>query len=215
VKSTASNPASNFGLVETFPRIALPEELATADFNRTHAGAIILNYANPLGSGASILEGFHACAIFRYSSGVPYTRFAPFTASGAAGSFEFGTWPIEDPRTAVPLEATNSSRGPWNTTLDLRVSQEMNLGPVALVLFVDVLNVLDTRNVTNVFPMTGAPNDDAWSQNPRFLSYQSRAHYEPFYRAINLDNRYGLMKAGAPDTYGAPRELRLGLRIEI
>jgi len=215
-KSTASNPSSNFGLLERGSRVVLPELPVTADFSRTHVGSIILDYSSPLGSESSILEGFRACAIFRYSSGVPYTRIAPFTASGAAGTFEFGTQPIADPRWAVPLEATNSSRGPWNTTLDLRVSQEMDLGPVVLVLFVDVLNVLDTRNVTNVFPMTGAPNDDAWFSHPYFLvGYKDIPFYESFYRAVNLNNRHALLRAGVADTYGPPRELRFGIRVEM
>jgi hypothetical protein len=84
-----------------------------------------------------------------------------------------------------------------------------------MTLSVAVLNVLNTKQVLNVFPATGSATDDGWFSNPASGQYLGVADYQSFYRAINLDNRWAYAQATGSDIYGSPRQIRVGLRAEL
>lgn len=135
-------------------------------------------------------------------SGVPYT------ASRNVNS------PLSS--TSNLLKGTiNGSRKPWQFRLDLRVDKDIyfnmgkaekeNVRQVYMNVYLQVLNVLDTKNVISVYPYTGDPDDDG---------YLSAAEWQ---REINtqLDPQsfrdlYNIY-VDQPNNYSTPRQIRLGL----
>jgi hypothetical protein len=130
--------------------------------------------------------------------------------------------PINDRRFSFPQEPVNSSTTPFVFNIDLQIGKMFKLGPVNMELYVNVLNLLNTKQIINVYPTTGSAEDDGILTNPLSASYRAIPNYEAFYRAINLQNRWAAMGTGASlvgygagDMYGVPRQIRVGVRAEI
>ncbi|MCB9296128.1 MAG: TonB-dependent receptor [Lewinellaceae bacterium] len=84
-------------------------------------------------------------------SGRPYT--ARFQAQQLTGAGTIG--------------ALNGARKPWNFTLNLRVDKNFDLGSkLGLNIYCRISNVLDRRNVINVYEATGSPEDDGFLRTP-------------------------------------------------
>lgn len=85
-------------------------------------------------------------------SGRPYTaNLTPFELTGA------GT-----------VGAINGARKPWNFTLNLRVDKRFDIGNnLGLNVYLRVSNVLDQRNIINVYPASGSAEDDGFLASPR------------------------------------------------
>jgi hypothetical protein len=96
----------------------------------------------------------------------------------------------------------------------MNVSKVFSIGDMSLVLYANVLNVLNTKEVLNVFPNTGTPTDDGWLKASAAQQYKLIPLYEEFYRTINLENRWGIMSYRS-DVYSAPRQVRVGVRLEL
>jgi outer membrane receptor protein involved in Fe transport len=57
----------------------------------------------------------------------------------------------------------NGARKPWNFVVNLRVDKNFNIGNnMGLNIYCRVSNVLDRRNVINVYSATGSPSDDGF-----------------------------------------------------
>lgn len=88
-----------------------------------------------------------------------------------------------------------------------------------LEIYANVLNLLNTKEILNVYPDTGVPTDDGWLKTPSATQYKAIPNYTAFYNALNLQNRWGIMTYGANvgmgDTYGTPRQIRVGVRMEL
>jgi hypothetical protein len=78
-----------------------------------------------------------------------------------------------------------------------------------------VTNLLDTKNIINVYPRTGSANADGWLESTVARNYLSIPQYETFYRIINQQNRWAYMSATGNDLYGTPRQVRFGVRVGI
>lgn len=74
-------------------------------------------------------------------------------------------------KTLQPLEfggagvvgSINGARQPWNFVLNLRVDKNFNIGNnLGLNVYCRVSNLLDRRNVINVYSATGSPDDDGY-----------------------------------------------------
>ena len=64
--------------------------------------------------------------------------------------------------------AINGSRKPWNFTLNLRIDKRFTIADnLGLNLYLRVSNVLDRRNVINVYPATGSAEDDGFLSSSR------------------------------------------------
>lgn len=104
------------------------------------------------------LAGFHPLQnssfslLFRYGSGLPYTK-------GQRGA----TQPYE----------INNERMPATWTLDLLIDREFNFGSLKVIPFLDIYNLTNRENVLYVDPFTGEPDDllgdgetEAYAANP-------------------------------------------------
>lgn len=66
----------------------------------------------------------------------------------------------------------NGARLPWNYTINARIDKDFNLsktGNLGLNIYFRVSNLLDTRNIVNVYPATGSPDDDGYLVSARGL----------------------------------------------
>ncbi|MCF8347651.1 MAG: carboxypeptidase-like regulatory domain-containing protein [Bacteroidales bacterium] len=107
------------------------------------------------------------------------------------------------------------SRLPWQFRLDLRVDRDIyfNLGKskgdnakkAFMNVYLQVLNLLDTKNIINVYPYTGNANDDGYLTAPEWQRQINNQVDPTSFRelySIFVDN---------PGNYSTPRQIRLGL----
>ncbi|MCI0708180.1 MAG: TonB-dependent receptor [Ignavibacteriae bacterium] len=216
-RGTASNPASSRNAVSdgSGTSTLFPSFINSLDFDQTHRGTLLLDYRWAKGDGGPVLEGFGVNTLLTFNSGHAYTKIREPENLGQASPWNIGIRPIIDPRTRNPVEPLNSSTTPWMFNVDLSASKVFYFESFTAELYLNVLNLFDTKHVVNVFPNTGTPTDDAWLRSPLATSYVATANYADFYKAINIDNRVAYLNATGNDMYGTPREVRLGLKLEI
>jgi hypothetical protein len=157
-KGTGSDPRSyisSFGrFIDPVTGTALSPAQAVqpTDFDQRHTftGSLTANFDEDVASGSSwnpLLRNMDIAITARAASGLPYTR--SLTAStggrGATG--------------ARYSELTNSSRLPWNFLSDARLTKGFQVSGTSMAAFVDVQNLLNTRNTTNVYGFTSSPID--------------------------------------------------------
>jgi hypothetical protein len=141
------------------------------------------------------------------NSGTPYTRQSRATREGAAIGWQ------DNGQRAVQ-GSVNGARNPWQFRIDLKIDKDF---PVKISdkkkaninVYLQVQNLLDTRNVTNVYRATGNATDDGFIQSPdgQQLSgsqVDSQAFIDQYY--IKLQN---------PDNYSQPRRTRIGVRFDF
>mgnify|MGYP000023542103 CR=1 FL=1 len=86
----------------------------------------------------AVLDSFGAHVIAYMGNGFPY--------SPPGGKGDPATW--------------NTRLKPWRSNVDAALSKPVRLGRLSLNLVAEVLNVLDIRDIMNVYAATGQPNDD-------------------------------------------------------
>ena len=127
-----------------------PQAILPTDFSRPHnlAIAAALNFPNDWQQGSivgSVLENVGLFATFRYTSGTPYTR----CSSDADETVVSG-----DNCDAFFPDPLNSSRLPSFKNLDLRLTKGFAVGGVDLTGYLEARNVLNFRNIIQVFSTT-------------------------------------------------------------
>jgi outer membrane receptor protein involved in Fe transport len=213
-QGTGSNSQSAFGAIEQ--NIGTPTNFINPlDFNQTHVGTLYLDYRFDRGDGGPILEGFGINALISFNSGHNYTKIREPRELGQASAWNVGIRPLIDPRSSFPAEPINASSTPWVFNIDLNVGKTVWIGGVTAELYVNVLNLLNTKHVLNVYPSTGTPYDDGWLTSAFAAGFHSIPNYADFYRAINLDNQWAYQLATGNEMFGTPRQIRVGLRLDI
>ncbi len=215
-QGTGSFPNSNRGIV-TAPldgvTIFKPQYVTPLEFNNSFRGNVNLDYRFGREDGPSVLQQLGGSILFSFNSGHPFTR-------GKGGDNLEG-----DARDRQPIEPLNSSTTPWNFQVDLRIDKTFSLfGSLNANIYLYVINLLDTKNIQNVFLRTGSVSDDGYLDNPSQggkLVETLGPQYAQLYRAINLDyyEQWQYATTGAayttsPFFYGPPRQIRLGIRLE-
>ena len=202
-QATGSNSATHFNIAwqdvsgpdgqPYFPVIPAP-----TTFDRTHFGNINLDYRfaendGPVLFDSKILERAGANFLFTFSSGIRYTR------NQVDGVF-FGT------NAPVSYENINASSAPWNFQLDLRVNKVIGMMKgVDLDVYVWVVNVLNTKNIVNVYPATGLPDNDGYlttDNGANYLASQKEGVADFYKYLIDVEGNYS-----------TPRVIRLGARL--
>lgn len=132
----------------------------------------------------------------------------PYTASKNANS----------PISAVQniLKGTyGGSRLPWQFRMDLRVDKDFyfksrevagdNQKRIYMNVYLQVLNLLNTKNIINVYPYTGNPDDDGYLSAPEWQrQINSQIDPQSFYDLYSI-------YVDSPFNYSMPRQIRLGL----
>ena len=205
-QGSGSYPNANWAIVTgTTNQGFRPQYVAPLAYDNAVRGNLNIDYRFGTGDGGPVLEQLGASLLFTFHSGHPYTR----TSTPTNGR--------------LAVEPLNSSTTPWEFQLDMKVDKTLRiLDRLDLNLYVYVINVFDTKNVENVFPMTGSPTDDGYISNPStggklaaqygasyvglnsaYLNYSNPGSFSPVYQ-------FG----STPVFYGPPRQIRAGVRVE-
>lgn len=213
-RGTGASSASNGVAVSDEIKARFPNFTALLPYNQTHRGNLVLDYRFGKGDGGPILEGMGVYVLMSFNSGHNYTKVEEPLNLGQSNPWNVGVRMMADARGRIPVEPANASTTPWVFNIDLNWNKQFYFPGFNFELYVNVLNVLNSKRVINVYPTTGTPFDDGWLKSPSATTYKTIPYYEAFYRAINLDNRWGLMNYYG-DTYDAPRQIRVGARVEL
>lgn len=164
------------------------------------------DYNGPTIKGKQILSDFGVNLIIRARSGEPYTQQSNATPEAL----------LSVPTRPILKGQLNGSRLPWNFKVDLKISKGFSFntkkkesGAVGRPLYLNVniwiQNLLDTRNIINVYPYTGNPDDDGY--------LTSAIGQQDIGNQINPQSYIDLYRAwiNNPDNYSLPRFIRLGL----
>lgn len=167
----------------------------------------------PTINGVHFLENAGINLLFRTTSGAPYTRYAEVQNI------------LSGQHTNRRIQGgVNSSRLPWQYTLDLRVDKDFvinfnkkgedlrNLrrqGGLYFNAYFRVENVFNTRNVLGVYGYTGSPDDDAYLTSGTGITTANNTvnpqSFMDLYRIAMLN----------PGFFGAPRTMSLGLQVNF
>lgn len=203
----------------------LPNTISPVQFNQAHRGTVNLDYRFGKDDGGSILERLGANLLFTFNSGHAFTKADPNAGTGQRGPEEGGILADDDPRSRTPAGALGSATTPWVFQFDLKVDKTVSVsGMFDVNLYVYVLNLLNTKNVYNVYVRSGSAEDDGFLSNPTISQDIVRARgqtYIDMYRAINLANRQhywrnqlnGTNAFEGGDIYGPPRQIRFGINV--
>jgi hypothetical protein len=155
--------------------------------NRNKSGKAPIQILSNLGGNLTLTGG----------SGTPYTASSKIMPYGGMG-------PIKG--------SLNGSRLPWQFLLNLRLDKDFNFylakgnkKPATINVYLDILNLLNTLNVTGVYPATGSPVDDGYLTAPEYQNQISQQVSPESYRdlySVYIENPYN---------YATPRQIRLGL----
>jgi outer membrane receptor protein involved in Fe transport len=192
-----------------------PTVISPLDFNQTHRGAVNIDYRFGEGDGGPILQRLGLNMLFTFNSGHPFTL-----SSGSPGQQgpETGALVENDPRASNPREAVGASTTPWNFNFDLRFDKSVSIGPLEVNFYLYIQNVLDTRNVLNVYRRTGNADDDGYLTNPDLSGAVIESfgpRYVEMFRAINLENGQHYKNVTGNDLWGSPRQMRFGVKLEL
>lgn len=190
------------------------------DFDQRHA--IVCNVDYRFGSGSNyngpvwtrksgkevrVLDNVGANMVIRAGSGTPYTR-----QSNVTPEAQFGVQ-----KRQILDGSVNGSRLPWQVRMDLRIDKNIDLSwgsaenkKVAnLNIYLQVLNVLNTRNVLNVYRYTGNPDDDGYLYAAQTQNAIAAQNSEQSFRDLYS------VKINNPSNYSIPRRIRLGIMLDF
>jgi hypothetical protein len=215
-EGTNSFVGSGIGSVEANNEV--PTVILPLNYNFTHSGNISVDYRFGVDDGGSILERFGANLLLTFNSGHPYTL-ARDLGLGQNSAWTGGLIPFRDTRGRRPIGPVNSSTTPWQFNLDLRVDKTVSISDFDVNFYVYVTNLLNTKNVINVYQKTGNAYDDGFLQSSDGKSIISKERYtERFadlYRALNLGNRQSAFANYGYDLFSAPRQIRVGVKVNF
>ncbi len=162
-------------------------------------------YNGPKIGDSDILANTGLNLIVRGRSGTPYTQQAAATPEA-----QFGV------QSRPTIEGTvNGSRLPWSFRMDARLEKDFKIGSgkkegkkaTYVNVYLLVQNLLDAKNIINVYDFTGSPLDDGYVTSPEGVetldSQVSRQAYLDQY----------LIKVQNPNNYSIPRRIRVGLSV--
>jgi hypothetical protein len=171
--------------------------------------------AGPSINGKKIFANAGANLTFRATSGTPYSRQGNISQEGAIGLSKI----------SVLSGSLNGSRLPFQYRFDLRVQKSFPItfkkgsgeGDDAdksgkkgnLNIYLQVLNLLNAKNIIDVYRATGNPGDDG------FLTDQaSSSVINNFPSPTAFVDQYSI-KINNPNNYSIPRRMRIGVTLDF
>jgi outer membrane receptor protein involved in Fe transport len=170
------------------------------DFDQRHNFSVLFDYRfgegkdynGPKWFGADILANAGANFVLQSGSGSPFTK--------------------RDINSTYVVGTINGSRMPWHTTIDMKIDKSFTLTfgegdnkkITDLNIYLDVQNLLNTKNTLHVYTYTGNANDDGYLSAAKNQSAIENAEDTEAY--IN----YYSMLINNPARYSLPRRFRLG-----
>ncbi|MEQ9263262.1 MAG: carboxypeptidase-like regulatory domain-containing protein [Owenweeksia sp.] len=156
-------------------------------------------YDGPVWGNSRVFENAGINITMNAISGQPYTkRDAPYPVT------------LGNPSSISQVSGQiNGARLPWQTTFDARINKVFSLSKEkknrSLEVYVQILNLFNTKNVVNVYAYTGSAEDDGYLASS---SAQSQIEQQTNSRAfVDQYNR----RVQSPFNYSLPRRVRLGV----
>ncbi len=201
VSGTSVGNASNILLLGNPP--VFPAIAAALDYDQRHTLTLNADFRAGKDEGPQWLDAHFLGEVglnllFTYGSGFPYTPTHLRSAVFATGPNAVGR----------PTSEISSARTPSTYYLDAKLDKSFSLSGMRWNVYLWAINILGTRNVTNVYDQTGEPDTDGWLESPEGMAFAAQdptGNAVAFYRARVSD----------PFNFGVPRQLRLGLRFEV
>ena len=119
---------------------------------------------------------------------------------------------LQDARSREPQEPVGQSTTPWQNYVNLKVDYTLKLGGMGVTVFAYVENLLDTKNVINVYSRSGNAYDDGFLTDPKLSTEIVAANgqtYVDLYRNINLENRQHYINDFGRDVFATPQIVRM------
>ena len=170
------------------------------------------DYTGPVWFNKQVFADAGLNLVFRAGSGTPYTRKSNITPEA-----DFTT--TANSRSVISGQI-NGSRYPWQFKVDAKIDKNFTIRmgkkkngdarkEVYANVYLQVLNVLNTQNVTTVWAATGSPSDDGYISSPgaqtAISSKVSPQAYIDLYR-LAVNN---------PGNYQMPRRIHLGVQFNF
>ncbi len=186
-------------------------------WDRRHAFNILIDYRWASG------KAYDGPRIGREKSGkAPVDVFQntgfSLTINGGSGTPYTASRNVSSPLSSTTnlLRGTyGGSRLPWQFRLDLRVDRDIyfnlnkakgdNAKKAFMNVYIQVLNLLNTQNIINVYPYTGNADDDGYLTSPEWQR-QINNQVDP----TSFRELYSIF-VDSPSNYSTPRQIRLGL----
>jgi len=206
-RGTGDNPFSDAGEFGAAVQniIYIPQYIVPLSYNHSLTGNLNIDYRFGKDDGPSILHQFGASLLLTFSSGHPYTLGTLKTP----GTSNPNTTVI-DTRNRYAIEPLNSSVTPSNFDVDLNIDKGIDISDnFSADIFVQVINLFNSQNVEDVFSNTGSAQTNAYLTNPNLTGYKQVQKYGPQYSQV-----YQALSLEYAGLYGAPRQIRLGIRLE-
>ena len=194
-----------------------PTVISPLDYSQTHTGSIILDYRYGKNDGGAILQRLGVNTIFTFSSGHPFT-FVFVPPGGQVDAYSAGTDYMLDTRSRKALEPLGSSVTPWNFNIDLRIDKTFSLmSNLDVTLYARITNLLNTRNVLNVYERTGNAYDDGFLSDAAYSETALKTYggdaYREMYEAINLQNGQAYWDQVGRQLWSHPRQIFFGIKL--
>jgi hypothetical protein len=208
-EGTGSNSVSSINLLNSgSPNL---RTIVPLDFDRRHNINLEVDYRygrgkNYLGPswGRKILAALGANFMFRAGSGAPYSRQSNITQDAALTKSQSHTLSGQP----------NGSRLPWSYRMDVRIDKDFifKFGDekekqkiTVLNAYFTVNNLLNTRNIVNVYRLTGNASDDGF-----LTASVSQQEIDAKVNAQSFIDLYSIV-INSPYNYSMPRTLRVGV----
>lgn len=214
-----SGSAENSAIAGLEQNTQLPTIISPLDWAQAHRGSILLDYRFAKGDGGPVFDQFGVNLVYRFNSGRRFTKssgsYGQSSAANSAVDFE------SDTRSRRPLEPINASTAPWNNYVTLRLDKSFDVyQSLSAMVYFEVLNLFDTKNVLNVYSRTGNANDDGFINNfgdPKLESAINNygQNFVDFYRDVNIKNGETYRSILGLELWDTPRQVRLGLKLQF
>lgn len=186
--------------------------LIPLDFDRRHGINLMIDYRygegkdynGPVVKNMQILKNTGFNLTVNGGSGIPYTKSSKIYPIGGNG---------------IISGSLNGSRLPWQFRLDGRVDKDFTLATgkdksgntknTFLNVYLQVLNILNAKNIMGVYQATGNPDDDGYLAAAAYQSLINSQLDSQSYREL-----YAL-RINTPANYSTPRLIRLGVSLNF
>lgn len=105
-----------------------------------------------------------------------------------------------------PIAALNSGTMPFVYQIDLKADKSIRVGKTDFTFYVWIQNLLNTKNVRNVYSGTGMPDYDGWFDTQEGKAWASNPN-----NSVALYN----LRMKSPYNYETPRTIKVGVKFDI
>jgi outer membrane receptor protein involved in Fe transport len=183
-----------------------PKLTAPLDYDQRHKFTMDFDFRYGKGQGPTVgnshwFQNAGLNILMNAGSGTPYPPTTIYNAVTLAAVAVQPDGPI------------NSRYGPWTFQVDLKLNKMFNIGAQTLELYWWTINVFDTENVTTVYTTSGSANSTNWLNTPEGQAWVA-ANSDAYGGAEGAAQQYHLAELD-PALYGAPRQVRLGAKLNF